>query len=126
MLELLKQIFINGGWLLVAYIIFRVAIWIVRKTETDKDDQILDRYINTAVQFALKIIPENTEINWVKFVGNALGKFSEAYTKEQGDSPDMSTFEKAKKLIEETADNIEFKNIKDVLKQYKKEDKTIA
>lgn len=118
-MEFLKQIFINGGWVILFYCLVRIGIWIVRKTETKTDDVILDKYVNQAVSFALKIIPQNSNINWVKFVGNALGKFNEAYTKEQGDAPDITTIEKAKKLIEEIADNIELKNIKDVLDQYK-------
>ena len=125
MIEALKQVMINGGWVVVLYILFRIGLWIVRKTETKVDDMIVDRYVNMAVQFALKIIPKNSEINWVKFAGNALGKFSEAYTKEQGDTPDMSTIERAKKLIEETANTIEFKQIKEVLEQYK-DNKEIA
>ncbi|MBR4633078.1 MAG: hypothetical protein IKO48_07180 [Elusimicrobia bacterium] len=118
-MELLKQIFVNGGWVILFYVLCRVLFWIIRKTKTEKDDVILDKYVSQAVNFALKIIPQNSNVNWVKFVGNALGKFSEAYTKEQGDAPDISTIEKAKKLIEEIADNIEFKNVKDVLEQYK-------
>ena len=125
MTEALKQVMINGGWVVVLYVLFRVGIWIVRKTETKTDDMILDRYVNMGVQFALKVIPKNSEINWVKFAGNALGKFVEAYTKEQGDTPDMTTMDKARKLIEETADNIEFKQIKEVLEQYK-DNKEIA
>lgn len=118
-MELLKQIFLSGGWVILLYCLCRIGIWIVRKTETKTDDVILDKYVNQAVSFALKVIPQNSNINWVKFVGNALGKFNEAYTKEQGDSPNISTIEKSKKLIEEIADNIEFKNIEDVLEQYK-------
>lgn len=131
-MEILKQVFINGGWVILVYAFWRVAIWVVRKTETKVDDNILDNYVSVAIDYALKVIPKkdndtkiDTKINWVKFVGNALGKFSEAYTKEQGDSPDMTTFEKAKKLIEETASNIELKDIKDVLAQYK-ENKEVA
>lgn len=126
-MEIVKQIFVNGGWVLVLYVVYRVAFWIIRKTTTTTDDAILDNYVSKAVKFALTIIPnpDTTQINWLKFVGNALAKFNEAYTKEQGDSPDATTFEKAKKIIEEIADNSEFKNVKVLLEQYK-DDKTVA
>lgn len=117
--EIAKALWANIGWLAVAYIVFRVAIWVIRATKTQVDDKIIDNYISVAVKYALNLIPQNTKVNWLKFVGNALGKFNEAYTKEQGDSPDMTVLDKAKKIIEETADEIEFKDIKTVLEQYK-------
>lgn len=102
-----------GGWaLLILYLVFRIGIWYVRKTETKVDDEILDNYIKIGVDFASSLIPKNTEINWLKFVANALSKFTEAYTKSQGDVPDSTTFEKAKKLIEELAAQKELKELK--------------
>lgn len=119
-MEILKNLFINGGWLMVAYIVFRVGLWIVRKTKTTKDDEFVDKYVNKAVKLALQVIPnpQTTQINWVKFTANVLAEFNRAYTKDQGETPDTSTFEKAKKLIEEIADNNQFKNAKEMLESY--------
>lgn len=119
-MEILKNLFINGGWLMVVYIVFRVWLWIVRKTKTTKDDEFVDKYVNKAVKLALQVIPnpQTTQINWVKFTANVLAEFNRAYTKDQGETPDTSTFEKAKKLIEEIADNNQFKNAKEMLESY--------
>lgn len=119
-METLKALFVNGGWVLVVYVIFRIAIWVIRKTDSKKDDEILDNYVAKAVKLALQVIPnpENTQINWLKFVANALAEFNRAYTKEQGEAPDTSTFEKAKSLIQEIATNSQFNNAKEMLEAY--------
>ena len=119
-METLKALFVNGGWVLVVYVIFRIAIWVIRKTESKKDDVILDEYVAKAVKLALQVIPnpENTQVNWLKFLGNALAEFNRAYTKEQGEAPDTSTYEKAKNLILEIANNAQFENAKDMLEAY--------
>lgn len=119
-METLKALFVNGGWVLVAYVIFRIAIWVIRKTDSKKDDEILDNYVAKAVKLALQVIPnpENTQINWLKFVANALAEFNRAYTKEQGEAPDTSTFEKAKSLIQEIATISQFNNAKEMLEAY--------
>lgn len=108
-----------GGYAIILYILFRVAIWIIRKSENKVDDKILDTYVSKAVDFALTIIPANSTVNWIKFVGNALGQFQTAYIKEQGEIPSESVMEKAKTLIYEVADKVEFKNIKDALQDWK-------
>lgn len=64
------------GWQVVVVICCFVLIWIIRATKTKKDDEILDKYVTTAVSYALKVMPANSNIDWVKFVGNALGKFN--------------------------------------------------
>lgn len=89
-----------GGWTSVIIVACFVLIWVIRATKTQKDDEILDKYVATAVEYALKVMPANSKINWVKFVGNALGKFSEIYTKTNELPPDAKIYEKAKQLIE--------------------------
>lgn len=119
-METLKALFVNGGWVIVAYAIFRIIIWVIRRSESKKDDEILDNYVAKAVKLALQVIPnpENTQVNWLKFLGNALAEFNRAYTKEQGEAPDTSTFEKAKALILEIANNAQFNNAKEMLEAY--------
>lgn len=119
-METLKAVFLNGGWVICLYILFRIGLWIVRKTKTTKDDIIVDNYVAKAVKLALQVIPnpENTQVNWLKFLGNALAEFNRAYTKEQGEAPDTTTFEKAKALITEIANNSQFNNAKEMLEAY--------
>lgn len=119
-METLKAVFVNGGWVIVAYCLFRIGLWIIRKTETKKDDEIIDNYVAKAVKLALQVIPkpEETQVNWLKFLGNALAEFNRAYTKEQGEAPDTSTYEKAKNLIIEIANNAQFANAKEMLEDY--------
>lgn len=119
-METLKAVFVNGGWVIVAYCLFRIGLWIIRKTETKKDDEIIDNYVAKAVKLALQVIPkpEETEINWLKFTANILAEFNRAYTKEQGEAPDASTFEKAKALIKEIADSSQFEKAKDMIEAY--------
>ena len=119
-METLKAVFLSGGWVIVAYAIFRIIIWVIRKTESKKDDVILDEYVAKAVKLSLQVIPnpENTQVNWLKFLGNALAEFNRAYTKEQGEAPDTSTYEKAKNLIIEIANNAQFANAKEMLEDY--------
>ena len=72
--EVSKSLFEKlGGWQVVVVICCFGLIWIVRATKTKKDDEILDKYVTTAVSYALKVMPQNSKIDWVKFVGNALG-----------------------------------------------------
>ena len=114
-LNAVKELFFQyGGWLLVAYIIWRGGIWIVRYTKTEKDDAVLDNFVKIGIDFALKVMPENTAVNWLKLTKNALSKFVEAYTASQGDAPDMTTYEKAKKLIEEIATQKETAELKNL------------
>ena len=99
--EVSKSLFEKlGGWQVVVVICCFGLIWIVRATKTKKDDEILDKYVTTAVSYALKVMPANSNIDWVKFVGNALGKFNEIYTKTNELPPDAKLYEKAKQLIE--------------------------
>ena len=49
-------------------------------------------------------MPQNSKIDWVKFVGNTLGKFNEIYTKTNELPPDAKLYEKAKQLIEKIAE----------------------
>ena len=99
--EVSKSLFEKlGGWQVVIVICCFVLIWIIRATKTKKDDEILDKYVTTAVSYALKVMPQNSKIDWVKFVGNALGKFNEIYTKTNELPPDAKLYEKAKQLIE--------------------------
>lgn len=93
-----------GGWQVVIVIFCFVVIWVIRATKTNKDDEILDRYVATAVEYALKVMPANAKIDWVKFVGNALGKFNEIYTKTNELPPDAKLYDKAKQLIEKFAE----------------------
>ena len=99
--EVSKSLFEKlGGWQVVIVICCFVLIWIIRATKTKKDDEILDKYVTTAVSYALKVMPQNSKIDWVKFVGNALGKFNEIYTKTNELPPDAKLYNKAKQLIE--------------------------
>ena len=120
MIEFLKTLFVSGGWVIAIYAFWRILLWVIRKTETKKDDVIIDEYVSKAVKLALQIIPkpEETQVNWLKFLGNALAEFNRAYTKEQGEAPDSSTYEKAKNLILEIANNAQFENAKDMLEAY--------
>ena len=103
--EVSKSLFEKlGGWQVVIVICCFVLIWIIRATKTKKDDEILDKYITTAVSYAIKVMPQNSKIDWVKFVGNALGKFNEIYTKTNELPPDAKLYEKAKQLIEKVAE----------------------
>ena len=103
--EVSKSLFEKlGGWQVVIVICCFVLIWIVRATKTKKDDEILDKYVTTAISYALKVMPQNSKIDWVKFVGNALGKFNEIYTKTNELPPDAKLYEKAKQLIEKIAE----------------------
>ena len=103
--EVSKSLFEKlGGWQVVVVICCFGLIWIVRATKTKKDDEILDKYVTTAVSYALKVMPANSNIDWVKFVGNALGKFNEIYTKTNELPPDAKLYEKAKQLIEKIAE----------------------
>lgn len=114
-MEILKELFMTyGGWILVVYLAVRFTIWIVRKTETLKDDAVLDNFVKVGVDFALQVMPANTSLNWLKFTKNALSKFVEAYTASQGDAPDMNVYEKAKKLIEEIASQKETGELKNL------------
>lgn len=88
------------GWQVVIVILCFVLIWVIRATKTKKDDEILDKYVATAVEYALKVMPANAKIDWVKFVGNALGKFNEIYTKTNELPPDAKLYDRAKQLIE--------------------------
>lgn len=119
-LEVLKAVFISGGWLLIVYVIFRILLMIIRKTKTKKDDEIIDNYVIKAVRLALQVIPkpEETQVVWVKFVGNVLAEFERAYIKEQGDAPDATTYEKAKKLIYEIADHSQFRTAQELIDRY--------
>lgn len=119
-LEILKTVFINGGWLLIVYVIFRILLMIIRKTKTKKDDELIDKYVIGAVRTALQVIPkpEETEVVWVKFVANVLAEFERAYIKEQGDAPDATTYEKAKKLIYEIADHSQFRLAQELIDRY--------
>ena len=91
-----------GGWKTICVVFACFAlIWIIRATKTKKDDEILDEYVSTGIEYALKVMPKDSKIEWVKFVGNALGKFSEIYTKTQKLPPDAKVYDKAKQLIEE-------------------------
>ena len=119
-METLKAVFLNGGWVIAIYAFWRIFLWAIRKTETKKDDVIIDEYVSKAVKLALQVIPkpEETQVNWLKFLGNALAEFNRAYTKEQGEAPDTSTFEKAKSLIQEIATNSQFNNAKEMLEAY--------
>ena len=99
--EVSKSLFEKlGGWQVVIVICCFVLIWIIRATKTKKDDEILDKYVTTAVSYAIKVMPQNSKIDWVKFVGNALGKFNEIYTKTNELPPDAKLYNKAKQLIE--------------------------
>ena len=99
--EVSKSLFEKlGGWQVVIVICCFVLIWIIRATKTKKDDEILDKYVTTAVSYALKVMPQNSKIDWVKLVGNALGKFNEIYTKTNELPPDAKLYNKAKQLIE--------------------------
>ena len=103
--EISKSLFEKlGGWQVVVVICCFVLIWIVRATKTKKDDEILDKYVTTAISYALEVMPKDSKINWVKFVGNALGKFNEIYTKTNELPPDAKLYEKAKQLIEKIAE----------------------
>lgn len=103
--EVSKSLFEKlGGWQVVVVICCFGLIWIVRATKTKKDDEILDKYVTTAISYALKVMPQNSKIDWVKFVGNALGKFNEIYTKTNELPPDAKLYEKAKQLIEKIAE----------------------
>ncbi len=119
-LEVLKAVFISGGWLLIVYIVFRILLMIIRKTKTKKDDEIIDNYVIKAVRLALQVIPkpEETQVVWVKFVGNVLAEFERAYIKEQGDAPDATTYEKAKNLIYEIADHSQFRTAQELIDKY--------
>lgn len=119
-METLKAVFLNGGWVIAIYAFWRILLWVIRKTETKKDDVIIDEYVSKAVKLALQVIPkpEETQVNWLKFLGNALAEFNRAYTKEQGEAPDTSTYEKAKNLIIEIANNAQFANAKEMLEDY--------
>lgn len=120
------MLFANAGWLVLVYIAFRITLWIIRQTKTKKDDEIVDTYVIKAVKLALQVIPkpEETQINWLKFTANVLAEFNRAYTKEQGETPDSSTFEKAKNLIKEIIDSSEFANAKEMIEEYVGKDTT--
>ena len=93
-----------GGWQVVIVIACFLIIWIIRATKTQKDDEILDKYVSRAVEYAVNIMPKDSKIDWVKFVANALGKFNEIYTKTNELPPDAKLYEKAKQLIEKIAE----------------------
>ena len=93
-----------GGWAWLAVIVLSfIAIWIIRATKTQADDKILDKYVAVAIEYALKVMPVDSKINWVKFTANALGKFAEIYTKTNQLPPDAKLYEKIKQLIETIA-----------------------
>lgn len=93
-----------GGWQVVIVIVSFIIIWVIRATKTKKDDEILDKYVTTAIDYALKVMPKDSKIDWVKFVANALGKFNEIYTKTNELPPDSKLYDKAKQLIEKIAE----------------------
>jgi len=93
-----------GGWQVVIVVCCFVLIWVIRATKTKKDDEILDKYVATAVEYAVKVMPKDCKIDWVKFVGNALGKFSEIYTKTNELPADAKLYDKAKQMIEKIAE----------------------
>ena len=102
-----------GGWAWLAFIVLAfVAVWIIRATKTTKDDAILDKYIMVAVEYAAKVMPKDSKINRVKFVANALGKFSEIYTKTNELPPDAKFYDKAKQLIETIAEEKQVEQLK--------------
>ena len=93
-----------GGWAWLAVIVLSfVAIWVIRATKTQADDKILDKYVAVGIEYALKVMPADSKIDWVKFTANALGKFAEIYTKTNQLPPDAKLYEKIKQLIETIA-----------------------
>lgn len=93
-----------GGWQVIIVFVSFIIIWVIRATKTKKDDEILDKYVKKAVEYAVAVMPKDSKIDWVKFVANALGKFNEIYTKTEELPPDSKLYDKAKQLIEEIAE----------------------
>lgn len=113
MLDILKELFTSyGGWWILFTVVCFAVVWVIRKTKTDKDDKILDEYVAVAINYALKIMPKDSKIDWVKLVANALGKFNEVYTKTNDMPPDASLYEKAKAVIEKVAELKQIEQLK--------------
>lgn len=101
-----------NGWTAIVVIVAFVIIWLIRWTKTKKDDEILDNYVSVGIEYALKVMPKDSKIDWVKFVGNALGKFSEVYTKTNELPADAKLYDKAKQLIEKIAELKQIEQLK--------------
>lgn len=114
MIETIKQMFLNGSGELILIVACFGIIWIIRATKTQKDDEILDKYVSLGIEYALKVMPKDSKIDWVKFVGNALGKFSEVYTKTKELPPDAKVYDKAKQLIETIAEEKQIMQNKEI------------
>lgn len=98
-----------GGWFpVIAILVSFAIIFIIRATETKKDDEALDSYIAPAMQFFLDKMPKNVKINFIKALGNAMGHFMASYIKEKGIPPKASLIKKAEvvfgALIEQKID----------------------
>jgi hypothetical protein len=105
-------VFPVGNWLKVLWSNFKLpligllallGIYIIRKTKTTKDDELLDNFIAKGVQYAVGIMPKDCKIDSIKFLGNALAEFVEVYTKTQKVAPDGSILKYAKIAFEEIA-----------------------
>lgn len=104
-MEALKDLFFSyGGWTALIVVLSFATVWIIRYTKTAKDDEILDKYVKVGIEYALAIMPKDSKIDWVKFVANALSKFSEVYTKTRELPPEADIYAKAKQLIEKIAE----------------------
>jgi hypothetical protein len=112
MTQILKELFTTYGGVSIVFIALSfAAIWFIRATKTTRDDEILDKFVVTGIDYALKLVPANSTLNWVKFTANALGKFMEVYTKTQGQPADAKIYEKAKLLIETIASQKEVESL---------------
>jgi hypothetical protein len=109
----IKELFTTyGGFLSVVVILSFLIIWVIRWTKTTKDDEILDKYVSVGIEYAVKIMPKDSKIDWVKFVANALGKFNEVYTKTNELPADAKLYEKAKALIEKITELKQLEQLK--------------
>jgi len=111
-MELLKQLFLSYGGMSIIFVVASfAAIWFIRRTQNPKANEILDRYVAVGIEYALKVMPANSKLNWVKFTANALGKFMEVYVKTQGQCADANVYNKAKLLIEAIAEQKEIESL---------------
>jgi hypothetical protein len=100
---LLNFLFSDLGITLVCFIASIIIIFVIRKTSTKKDDEILDKYVVEGIEFALSIMPANSTVNWIKLAKNALTQFITVYTKTNGELPSKDLIAQAITMIQDAA-----------------------
>jgi hypothetical protein len=91
------------GITLLCFVSSIIIIFVIRKTNTKKDDEILDKYVVEGIEFALSVMPANSKVNWVKLVINAATQFQKVYHETNGKLPDGKLLAQVYPMIQDAA-----------------------